>query len=404
MQYRTHRPFAMRLLCVALASLISACGGGGSSQQPTAVVQPTVIPPTPTPSPSPTPSPTPSQPLALTPKVGFGDVVLNEGPALRRVGEDRYASVGKLLVNGKALQVIQALTSPYARLSVVSDPSDRNRYLVLLRTAEFSTPTQTSEYLCAAGNWATDDVNTLLDTTGIQPAACKGDIQFTDSGSEPSVVINGLSVANRLSSEPSVTVTTYLGTKSGLVDFKGFDKANHLFQEAGQLPLGQLDITPTAGTGISQGSYTTRLAIASNGEPQMDSFVTSDGSTGIDVIPVYATEAFLPVITMAALSNAPDQFVLFIQTADGRTNVACRSESLSEADANTYFFELFQQGQVNTLPGSPLEACAGMSYNANTHRLRLKDTVLKQKVTVRGAVSVKNSAIVNANINIWPFQ
>jgi hypothetical protein len=96
--------------------------------------------------------------------------------------------------------------------------------------------------------------------------------------------------------------------------------------------------------------------------------------------------------------------VLFIQTADGRTNVACRSESLPEADANTYFFELSRQGQVNTLPGSPLEACAGMSYDASTHRLRLKDTVLKQKVTVRGVTTVKNSVTVNANINIWPYQ
>jgi len=340
---------------------------------------------------------TPAAPLAvLAPQVAPNQVALGGRAGVSLVDSDLYASVGSMLLNSKTLQVIQALTGPYAKLAIVSDPSDRKRYVMLLRTAEVSNPSQSSEYLCSGGTWSTSDLDTLLGETGVQATACAGDIQFVDT-STPTVIMNSVRVANRLSSLPATTVTAYLNTTTGSVNFQGFDKVAHLFQEEGLPSLGQLEITNSTGQRISNGIITVNSPQGTADSLAYRFVVSADGLT-VDAVALY--EENFPLIYMLRNSGNPQQFVIsLLADPDGFVNVVCRSDSLSDTQAIAWLSDLSYNGYLPfSPPATPLEVCKGVSLDSATGRLRMNKTVLDKKQTFRRVTTVAHSATISANI------
>jgi len=408
-QYQAHRSVATRLVALAMASVLSACGGGGISPAQTASVK--APEPTLTPTPTPVQSPTMAQPLALAPQVALGDVMINGGPGVRRVSDDRYASVGKLVLDasgrlaadGKALQVIQALTSPDTKLAVLSDPNDRSRYLVLLHMADVNSPGQTAKYLCAAGTWTSAELSQFVGMDELYAAPCKGEVQFLDSSIRSNVIINGLSVAHRLSSEPAATVTAYLDTTPGQVDFETYYREDHLFQELNRIPLGTLLVDSLRTDLISTGYLTFRKALNNEFEQDVEYYPLSDGVGMLEVNSVYAEESIGPVVSVLTNSAKPEQFILFMQPS-GTVTMACRSANMSEEQATDFATTTTLAGLPGIAMAGPLDVCNDATFDPLTRRLRLKDTVLNQrgrlKGTIRGKVLV--SATISANINTRP--
>jgi hypothetical protein len=409
MLYRVPRPLASRLLCVAAASIVSACGGGGMSPAQTAAVkQPEV---TPTPTPAPEQSPTQAQPLALTPLVALGavDLISSAQPGLsglRSASRDRYASSGTFQLNGTSMQVTQALTGADVRLSVVSDPSDRKKYLVLLRLTEASKPEFPRQHVCGEGNWRSDDLGALFGNGTMVIAPCDGSIQFVDNGSAPHVVINQVKVPATDTSMPSAILTAHLDTTLGAMPFGSYDGSSGLFNEAGQTVFDLLEVAESFGRGsIGTGTYTFRLPV-SEVEPAMRAESLADGQ-GLEIIPIYISESGEAVLNLVRLTNKPEQFLLYM-ALDAQTTLSCRAANLSDEQATTILRELVLMGGYATVaPGGPVDVCAETSYTPANERLRMLGAVLTHKVRpLRNPanITVTSSSTMSANLTIRPYR
>jgi hypothetical protein len=353
----------------------------------------------PEPMPAPVQSPNTAQPLALKPLVALGEVILSSdlqggSPKQKTATADPYSSGASFQLNGKALQVTQALTGADARLAVVSDPSDRARFLVLLRLNDPSNPTSTRDYLCAGGTWRSTDLDSLFGISGMVAPPCEGGIEFAGNDNAPRLILNQVKVPFRMGSAPPATVTAYLDASLGAWPFYSYADTYGLFVESGLPPFGTLEISGTNGR-ISQNIYTQGT------EPAMKTVTLADGQK-LEISPV-VTDDGGTAMTLVRLANTPEQFLLYM-APDAQTTASCRASNMSDEKATLILRELALMGGYATVaPAGAVDVCVGASYSPSSGRLRLTDTVLTHKSrSVRNpiTITVTTQATVQANLKL----
>jgi hypothetical protein len=349
--------------------------------------------------PAPVQSPNTAQPLALKPLVALGEVILSSdlqggSPKQKTATADPYSSGASFQLNGKALQVTQALTGADARLAVVSDPSDRARFLVLLRLNDPSNPTSTRDYLCAGGTWRSTDLDSLFGISGMVAPPCEGGIEFAGNDNAPRLILNQVKVPFRMGSAPPATVTAYLDASLGAWPFYSYADTYGLFVESGLPPFGTLEISGTNGR-ISQNIYTQGT------EPAMKTVTLADGQK-LEISPV-VTDDGGTAMTLVRLANTPEQFLLYM-APDAQTTASCRASNMSDEKATLILRELALMGGYATVaPAGAVDVCVGASYSPSSGRLRLTDTVLTHKSrSVRNpiTITVTTQATVQANLKL----